>query len=211
MEDAQGSSTSSTLLGRLRQDPKDQAAWEEFTRRYQPKVYEWGRCLGLQDADALDVAQDVLVKLIRTIDSFRYDHAQSFRGWLRTLTRHAWSDHLGKRNRAGPGSARDEVHERLQTIEAREELVKRIEQEFDLELKEQAEQDVKKCVEPDTWAAYELTEKKGFSNKDAAVILGIPKKQARVAVYRNRVRKKEAQAIREREDARSTEFGEDKS
>jgi hypothetical protein len=32
------SGTSVTLLGRLRQDPKDQAAWGDFVTRYEPKL-----------------------------------------------------------------------------------------------------------------------------------------------------------------------------
>ncbi len=40
----QSSRTSITLLGRLRHDPKDQKAWNEFVARYEPKVIQW--CLG---------------------------------------------------------------------------------------------------------------------------------------------------------------------
>jgi RNA polymerase sigma-70 factor (ECF subfamily) len=55
--------TSLTLLGRLRRDPKDQAAWSEFVARYRPRILQWCRGWGLQESDAQDVTQDVLLKL----------------------------------------------------------------------------------------------------------------------------------------------------
>ena len=33
--------TSLTLLGRLRRDPKDQAAWSDFIARYGPRILRW--------------------------------------------------------------------------------------------------------------------------------------------------------------------------
>ena len=57
------SRTSVTLLGRLRQDPKDQAAWNDFVARYEPRILQWCRGWGLQESDAQDVTQDVLLKL----------------------------------------------------------------------------------------------------------------------------------------------------
>ena len=55
--------TSLTLLARLRQDPKDQAAWSDFVARYGPSILQWCRGWGVQEADAQDVTQDVLLKL----------------------------------------------------------------------------------------------------------------------------------------------------
>ena len=50
-----GSETSTTLLGRLALFPLDQAAWEEFVRRYGLSVLDWCGRWGAQEADALDV------------------------------------------------------------------------------------------------------------------------------------------------------------
>ena len=58
------SRTSLTLLEALRQAPKDAGAWERFVWRYRPMIYGWCREWGLQGADAEDVAQDVLARLI---------------------------------------------------------------------------------------------------------------------------------------------------
>ena len=85
------SRTSASLLARLRQAPADQEAWAEFVDHYGPKVYGWCRHWRLQEADAQDVTQDLLLKLAGKMQDFAYDPARSFRAWLKTLARHAWS------------------------------------------------------------------------------------------------------------------------
>src|SRR5262245_38241448 len=74
------SRTRSTLLLRLR-DLSDRAAWEEFLDSYAPKIYGWCRRFHLQEADAADVTQEVLGKLVSALRRFDYDPARgSFRG-----------------------------------------------------------------------------------------------------------------------------------
>ena len=43
-------------------------------------------------------------------------------GWLRTLTRHAWSDYVTARQKAGRGAGNSEAETSLCTLEARDEL-----------------------------------------------------------------------------------------
>src|SRR5271156_3018462 len=75
------SQTSLTLMEMLREDPRNAVAWDRFVRRYYPKIYGWCRAWGLQEADADDVAQDVLMKLTEKMTSFRYDQSRCFRAW----------------------------------------------------------------------------------------------------------------------------------
>lgn len=63
MDDGRSSQTSPTLLGRLRQQPTDQAAWELFVERYGRLILAWCRQARLQDADIEDITQIVLIKL----------------------------------------------------------------------------------------------------------------------------------------------------
>ena len=107
------SRTSVTLLGRLREDPKDQSAWSDFVARYQPKILQWCRGWGLQESDAKDVTQAVLLKLSRLMATFAYDPSRSFRGWLKTLTHHAWRDLVAERKRGGIGSGDSRMGELL--------------------------------------------------------------------------------------------------
>jgi len=66
------SQTSSTLLGRLGRGPGDQAAWNDFVARYQPRILDWCRRWGLQESDAQDVTEAVLLKLSRAMATFVY-------------------------------------------------------------------------------------------------------------------------------------------
>src|SRR5438093_13499716 len=101
MDRAPDESTSASLLARLRHAPMDQAAWRQFVQRYGGQIYGWCRHWRLQEADALDVTQDVLLKLAAKMCSFSYDSSRSFRGWLRTLAHHAWRDFVDGRKRPG--------------------------------------------------------------------------------------------------------------
>ena len=103
------STTDVTLLGRLRHEPTDQAAWSEFVARYGPKILGWCRRWGLQQADAQDVTQEVLLKLNRLMATFDYDPAGSFQAWLKTLAHHAWCDFVAQRRRAGRGSGDGQI------------------------------------------------------------------------------------------------------
>jgi RNA polymerase sigma factor (sigma-70 family) len=162
------SRTSLTLLGRLRQDPKDQAAWNEFVARYEPKIFQW--CLGwrLQESDARDVTQDVLLKLNRLLAKFAYDPSRSFRAWLKTLTHHAWRDLVDERRRMGAGSGDSRMLELFANIEAGDDLDKHLKLEFHRELMEQAMIRVQPRVAARTWDAFRLTALEGRSGAQAA-------------------------------------------
>ena len=180
------SKTSATLLARLRQVPADQAAWAQFAERYGRKIYAWCRGWNLQGADAEDLTQDVLLKLAEKMQTFVYDPAKSFRAWLKTVARHAWSDYWSGR-KAVVAAGGSQALELLQTVEAREDLVRRLEEEFDRELLDEAMARVRMRVLPRTWEAFERTALQGQSGAEAAQALGM--KVATVFVARSKVQK----------------------
>jgi RNA polymerase sigma-70 factor (ECF subfamily) len=153
--------TRASLLVGLREN--DPSAWRQFVRRYGPLLYRWCRAWNLQDADAQDVTQDVLVKLARRLRTFYYDPTQSFRAYLKTLAHYAWCD-LRAGLQEHPGATPDQ----LDSIPAREDLRRRLEEEFDPELLEQAMRSVRQRVEPQTWEAFRLTALENVSGADAA-------------------------------------------
>jgi RNA polymerase sigma-70 factor (ECF subfamily) len=199
MDAGSSSSTSPTLLGRLRLNPTDQAAWTEFVKRYGPRIYRWCRRWHLQEADADDVTQLVLATLAQKMSRFAYDPARSFRAWLKTITQHAWSDFLAAKRRAGQGSGDSQVAELLQSIEARDDLVTRLDAEFDQELLEEALLRARLRVEPHTYEAFRLTAVDDMSGPDAARQLGLP--VATVFKAKSRVRKLVQDELRRLEDA----------
>jgi RNA polymerase sigma factor (sigma-70 family) len=166
------SKTSPTLLRRLAASPPDQAAWNAFVDRYGPLILNWCRAWGLQQADVLDVSQSVLAKLSVQLRSFHYDPTRTFRGWLRSLVRHAALDAMAARNRA-VGRETAGLAERLASVEARDDLVRRLEAEFDLELLEAATAVVRVRVTARTWDAYRLTALEGRDSTEAAATLGL--------------------------------------
>ena len=173
MGDDTAAQTRISLLSRLRRNPNDKSAWDEFVGRYGPQIHAWCGRWGLQEADALDVTQAVLMKLAVKLRHFAYDPARSFRGWLKTLTRHAWSDFVADRQRGIPASGDDSTLLALDTVEARDDLEKRLEDAFDLELLQIASARVRERVEPQTWEAFQITALEGVSGADAAQRLGM--------------------------------------
>lgn len=194
------SRTSASLLARLRLAPADQTAWAEFVDRYGRKVYGWCRHWGLQEADAQDVTQDVLVRLADKMREFAYDPARSFRAWLKTIARHAVSDFCTARGRAG-ASGGSRAAEMLQSIEAREDLVRQLEEEFDREVLEEATARVRARVTPRSWRVFELTAFEGRSGVETAEALGMT--VAAVFVAKCRVQKLLQEEVRRLEDTDS--------
>jgi RNA polymerase sigma factor (sigma-70 family) len=187
VSEAHSSRTSVTLLGRLRQDARDQAAWNDFVARYEPKILQWCRGWGLQESDARDVTQDVLLKLHGLLAKFAYDPSRSFRGWLRTLTHHAWRDLVDDRRRKGAGSGDTAMQEFFENVAVGDTLVQRLEEEYRSELLETAMEQVRSRVEPRTWDAFRLTTLEGCSG--AAVADRLEMKITRVYTAKSEVKK----------------------
>jgi RNA polymerase sigma-70 factor (ECF subfamily) len=186
--------TSPTLLGRLARVPADQEAWGEFAERYGRKIYGWCRWWHLQEADAEDVTQEVLAKLAQKLRHFAYDPARSFRAWLKTVVHHAWRDFLDSRQRRDAGSGDTRVLELLQTVQARDHLVERLDEEFSRDLLDEALARVRARVHPHTWEAFRLLAREGLSG--AAVARALEMKVATVYVARSKVQKMLQEEVR---------------
>jgi RNA polymerase sigma-70 factor (ECF subfamily) len=83
-------STPVSLLERLRKPTDD--AWSQFVRLYSPLLYAWAGRAGMQEADAADLVQDVLLLLLAKLPEFQHDPSRSFRAWLRTVTLNKWRE-----------------------------------------------------------------------------------------------------------------------
>ncbi|HXG48690.1 MAG TPA: sigma-70 family RNA polymerase sigma factor [Methylomirabilota bacterium] len=99
-------STRPSLLMRLR-DAHDEAAWRQFVEIYTPLVYGFCRRRDLQEADAADVAQEVMRAVARSMERFEYDPGRGrFRNWLLTVVRSKLNNFLAARQRQpDPASA----------------------------------------------------------------------------------------------------------
>src|SRR5262249_35132192 len=146
----------------------DPGAWREFVRLYGPLLMGWCRRWGLQDADADDVTQTVLLKLAGRLRTFEYDPTRRFRGYLRAVAQNAWGDLLSARRRAVPGSGDSAVEDALASAPARDDLAAWLEAAYDQELLDLASERVRARVEPQTWGAFRLTALEGRSGAEAA-------------------------------------------
>src|SRR5262249_37927869 len=105
--------------------------------------------------------------------SFVYQPTGSFRGWLRTVSHRAYCDFLSARKRVTPGSGDDGVLAQLSSVEARQDLLLQLEQEYDRELLDEATARVRLRIGPGTGDAFVLTAVEGLSGAEAASRLGM--------------------------------------
>jgi RNA polymerase sigma-70 factor (ECF subfamily) len=73
----------------VRVQARETTAWERLVHLYTPLVCHWCQRAGLQPADVQDVGQEVFQTVWQHIETFRRERpVDTFRGWLRTITRH---------------------------------------------------------------------------------------------------------------------------
>jgi RNA polymerase sigma factor (sigma-70 family) len=173
--------TSLTLMMRVQQDPADPEAWDEFVNRYQPMIRAWCLKWGAQSSDADDVAQQVLIKLMSAMKTYRSEATASFRGWLKTVTHNAWIDFV---RRPATTQAPDWISSLADSHDALEDLEQRMEQAYERELLELAMRRIEKRVKPNTWEAFRLTSIENLSGAEAAERLTTPISSVFVAKHR---------------------------
>ena len=108
-------STSLTLLERVRD--RDEQAWHNLLRLYAPLVDRWcGHC-GVRGQDADDVRQEVFQAVATGLDNFRREQkGDTFRGWLRVITRNKLIDHARRRDRQPEAQGGTDAQRRLQQV-----------------------------------------------------------------------------------------------
>ena len=77
--------TSLSLLERLRQSPENEG-WNRLADLYTPLIRAWLRRYDVQDSDANDLVQEVLLAVSKDLGKF--DHGGqpgAFRGWLKAI------------------------------------------------------------------------------------------------------------------------------
>ena len=170
--------TSVSLLERLRQ-PGEQDAWHRFVHLYTPLLFHWARDVGLDQNDAADLVQDVLLLLMKKLPEFAYDADRSFRGWLRTLTLNKWRELQRRKKVSEVGIAADlldraapDPADAFAETEYREHLVRRALQLMQAEF------------EPTTWQACWEFVVSGRSAAEIARELGLSVAVVYSAKYR---------------------------
>jgi RNA polymerase sigma-70 factor, ECF subfamily len=169
--------TSTSLLARLR-DRSEWLAWRRFVDLYTPLLYYWARRLGLQETDAADLVQDVLVSLVRKLPEFNYDGSRSFRGWLHTVLLNQWRTNQ-RRRAAGQAGAAD-----LADMAVADDVEAFGEAEYQRYLAQRALHVMQAQFQPTTWQACWLQVVEGHTAAEVAAKLGISEGAAYVAKSR---------------------------
>ena len=160
--------TRASLLVRIR-DQRDGTAWGQFVEIYSPLIYGFGRKHGLQDADAVDLTQEVLRIVARTAERFEYDaKLGSFRGWLFTIVRNELRTWLSRQQRVVVGSG--DTVDQIRLAEIADDATESAawDQDHERRLFAWAAEQVQKEVQPATWQAFWRTAVEGQSGKDVA-------------------------------------------
>ena len=187
--------TRPSLLLRVR-DANDADAWSEFAAIYRPVILRLARMKGMQDADAEDLAQQVLLAVSRAVERWEPDAARGkFRTWLRTVANNAILNALtrGHRDQAVADESIDALLQQRPDRNAPDSDLLRI--EYRREIFQQAARKIRSEFSDDTWNSFWMTAVDGIDVDEAAREL----KRTRGSVYasRSRVMKRLKQEIDE--------------
>lgn len=107
--------TSVTLLARARANEPE--AWNRLMQIYAPLISYWCRMANVPAADTDDVLQEVFLAASTSLDRFRHEQpGDSFRGWLRGITRNVLLAHYRRRGREPVGEGGTESLKRIQGL-----------------------------------------------------------------------------------------------
>jgi RNA polymerase sigma-70 factor (ECF subfamily) len=166
--------TRPSLLFRLR-NAQDTLAWGEFVELYAPMIHHFCRKQGLQEADAADITQEVLGRLVRAMPQLDYDPERgSFRGWLFTAVRNRLRDFFDHQRRHLQASVDSAMQRGLDALPSRERsLEEEWEQDYRRRLYTAAAAIVRRDVTETTWRAFSLTVVEGRPAPQVAAELGL--------------------------------------
>lgn len=170
-----------TLLHDLQQTDPPPDKWEQFHQLYAPILIAWGKQQGFQTDDALDIAQDVLAVVARTLSRFDETQGGSFRSWLYTITKRKaadYRDHLRRSPRVGLDGVPEPVAPNILSDE----------DDYRVALVHRACQLIRDDFEERTWEAFVRCQRNGERAGDVAAALGVDRQTVYAACNRVLVR-----------------------
>lgn len=190
--------TQQSLLAKVRSTDEHEA-WEQFVVLYRPVIYRMARRRGLQDSDAQDLTQTVLMNVAGAID--RWDPSEPgvrFRHWLRRVAKNAILNAITRSPKdaaAGGTAVQDLLNEQPA---ASPDLEKELRLESMRESYLLAACNVQNDVSPDTWRAFHLSVVEQLACEDVAKTIG--KSVGTVYAARSRVIKRLREEVQRLEE-----------
>lgn len=175
--------TSLGLLERARAN--DAAAWGRLVALYAPLVFHWCRRWGLQEEDAADVFQEVFRSVAAHLGGFRKERmGDTFRGWLRTITRSKVNDLFRRLAREPGGVGGSEAQAWMAQVPSPPSDDGTGEDRAERGLFRRALDSIAAEFEERTWQAFWRTTVEGRAAKDVAAELAMSPGAVRVAKSR---------------------------
>ncbi|MCI0683017.1 MAG: sigma-70 family RNA polymerase sigma factor [Gemmataceae bacterium] len=172
-----------TLLECLRS--REQAAWSRMLHLYAPLVRAWCHHHGVVGADADDVAQDVFQAVATGLDQFQKTRpGDTFRGWLRGITRHKLVDFFRRRSTQPQAAGGTAAGQQMQQVPQPEVTLPEETPEQVAGLYQRALDLVQSEFEENTWRAFWRTAVDGQPPADIAAELGMSAPAVRMAKSR---------------------------
>ena len=168
--------TRPSLIARIQtKDHRNESAWSEFARAYEPFLHYWIERQGAPRRDVHDIAQQVLIRIARSVDGWRDDgRSASFRRWLQRVARNEAIKHQTREGRriGGQGQGGTDVFEILEQEPDRDADERRI-REYEHELMIWAAEQVRGEFRETSWKAFWATQVEGRATADVAAELGV--------------------------------------
>lgn len=186
--------TRESLLLKIR-DSENSVAWERFTAVYRPAVVRLARRRGLQEADAEDLAQRVLVAVARAIGNWEKDCKRgSFHNWLLRIARNEMINMMTRGRIVGCGGS--SVSEQLEQLPAEQDALETlVEDEHRRAVFRWAADEIRPEFHEATWLAFWLTAIEALPVEEAATEVG--KSVGSVYAARSRVMRRLKEKVRE--------------
>jgi RNA polymerase sigma-70 factor (ECF subfamily) len=167
--------TSVSLLDRLKAAGPDDADWLRFQDIYLPLLRQWlGRVPGLGD-EASDLAQEVLLVVIREPPRFERQRDGSFRAWLRQVTvNKVWSQRKRRRRQPDAGEDRDAIDRYFEQLaDPHGDLALQWDRDHDQHVFQKLLAIVQPDFSPTAWEAYCRFDRQGQPAAQVALELGL--------------------------------------
>lgn len=163
--------TRPSLIVRL-QGQRNEQAWEEFVRAYEPFLNSVVARRGVPVRHIPDVTQQILSAIARSVEQWTDDgQPASFRRWLTQVARNIVIRYMAKERRSPGGQGGSEWLDRLQDIPAEADALQR--QQYDYELILWAAEQVRSEFRSTSWTAFWETLVDGRTVEDVSQRLGV--------------------------------------
>jgi RNA polymerase sigma-70 factor (ECF subfamily) len=183
----EGSATTASILDWI-QDPQKAEGWETFAVRYRKRIKGWCQRNGLNDADADDVTQQLLLAIRDKVRTYVREEGR-FLNWLERVTKNACNNWFRetKRSRA--------FQPLMDNIPAQQDLLRALNDEHYTYLLQVVMAEVQRGVTNRDWKIWiEMTFKKRNA-EDLATEFGVTK--AAVFKAKSRIAGKITERLRE--------------